>query len=234
MSNVSLVVAFSGGLVSFLSPCVLPLVPAYISYITGCTIDELKNKKSKLYVFYRSIGFILGFSFIFIVMGATVTSRGKIFIKNQVIYRKIAGILIFVFGLHITGIFKIKLFYYEKKFLSFKNNNGIFGAFLMGMSFAAGWTPCVSYILSPILAYAGSLETINKGILLLSAYSLGLAVPFVLTALAIESLSDKLKKLNKYLPIISIFSGIIMIIMGILIFTNKLSIISQYFNFINF
>lgn len=234
MSNISLILAFSAGLISFLSPCVLPLVPAYISYITGTTIDELQTKKSKLYVLNRSIAFVLGFSIIFILMGVSITSLGKIFISNQLIFRKLAGILIFIFGLHTTGIFKIKLFYYEKKFLSFKNTKGNFGAFLMGMAFAAGWTPCVGPILSSILVYASSLETINKGILLLVAYSLGLAVPFVLTALAIERLSYKLKKLNKYLEIISIFSGILMIIMGILIFSNKMGLLSQYFNFINF
>lgn len=234
MSNISLILAFSAGLISFLSPCVLPLVPAYISYITGTTIEEIITKKSKLFVFYRSIGFVIGFSIIFIVMGASITSLGNVFIRNQFIFRKIAGILIFIFGLHTTGIFKIKLFYYEKKFLSFKSTKGTFGAVLMGMAFAAGWTPCVGPILSSILVYASSLETINKGIILLIAYSLGLAIPFVLTALAIESLSTRLKKLNKYLELISILSGILMIIMGILIFTNKMGLLSQYFNFINF
>jgi len=234
MTNISLILAFSAGLVSFLSPCVLPLVPPYISYITGSTIDELTAKKSKLYVLYRALAFSLGFSIIFIVMGASITSLGKIFVKNQLIFKKIAGMLIFIFGLHMTGIFKIKLFYYEKKFLSFRNTNGTLGAVFMGMAFAAGWTPCVGPILSSILIYAGSLETINKGILLLSAYSLGLGVPFILTAIAIKSLSVKLKRLNKYLGLISVLSGILMMIMGILIFTNKMGFISQYFNFINF
>lgn len=234
MSNISLILAFSAGLISFLSPCVLPLVPAYISYITGTTIDELKTKKSKLYVLYRSIWFVIGFSVIFIAMGASITSLGKVFIRNQSIFRKIAGILIFIFGLHTTGILKIKLFYYEKRLLSFNKTKGTFGAVLMGMAFAAGWTPCVGPILSSILVYASSLETINKGIILLVAYSLGLGVPFVLTAVAIESLSGKLKKLNNYLEMISVFSGILMIIMSILIFTNKMGLLSQYFNFINF
>lgn len=234
MSNISLILAFSAGLLSFLSPCVLPLVPAYISYITGSTIDELKTKKSKLYVLYRSVGFVFGFSIIFIIMGASITSLGKVFIRNKLILRKVAGILIFIFGLHTTGIFKIKLLYYEKKILSFKNTNGTCGAFLMGMAFAAGWTPCVGPILSSILVYASSFETINKGIILLIAYSFGLGVPFVLTAIAIESLSTELKKLNKYLEVISVFSGILMIIMGILIFTNKMGLLSQYFNFKNF
>lgn len=234
MNNISLILAFSAGLLSFLSPCVLPLVPAYISYITGTSINDLKSKKSNLYVLYKSIGFIIGFSIIFIIMGASITSIGKAFIKNQSIFRRASGILIFIFGLHTTGIIKIKLFYREKRFLSFKNTSGAFSSVLMGMAFAAGWTPCVGPILSSILVYASSMETISRGITLLVFYSLGLAVPFILTALAIENLSSKMSRLGKYLNIISIVSGILMLLMGILIFTNKMGILSQYFNFINF
>lgn len=234
MTNISLILAFSAGLASFLSPCVLPLVPAYISYITDSAIENQSAEKSNLYVLYRSLAFVVGFSIIFIVMGASITTLGKIFIKNQLIFKKIAGLLVIIFGFHMAGIFKIKLFYYEKKFLSFKSTNGALGAVFMGMAFAAGWTPCVGPILSSILLYASSLETINKGILLLLIYSLGLGVPFILTALAIKSLSVKLKGLNKYLGLISVFSGTLMIIMGILIFTNKMGLLSQYFNFINF
>lgn len=234
LNNVSLILAFSAGLLSFLSPCVLPLVPAYISYITGTSISDPESKKSNIYVLYKSIGFIIGFSIIFIIMGASITSIGKVFIKNQSIFRKISGILIFIFGLHTTGIFKIKLFYREKRFLSFNNTNGAFGSVLMGMAFAAGWTPCVGPILSSILVYASSMETISRGIILLVFYSLGLAVPFILTALAIENLSSKISRLGKYLSFISIISGLLMILMGILIFTNKMGILSQYLNFINF
>lgn len=234
MNNISLILAFSAGLISFLSPCVLPLVPAYISYITGTTIGNTNNKKSNLYVLYKSLGFVIGFSIIFIIMGASITSLGKVFIKNQSIFRRLSGILILVFGLHITGILKIKLFYREKRFLSFKDSSSPLGSIFMGMAFAAGWTPCVGPILSSILLYASNMETISKGIILLVFYSLGLAVPFILTALAIDKLSLKIRNLGKYLNLISIISGILMIVMGILIFTNKISILSQYLNFINF
>jgi cytochrome c-type biogenesis protein len=234
MDNVSLILAFSAGLLSFLSPCVLPLVPAYVSYITGVTIGEAQIKKSNLYVFYKSIGFVIGFSIIFIIMGASITSFGKIFIRNQYIFRKVSGVLILVFGLHTSGLFKIKLLYREKRFLSFKKANGAFASVLMGMAFAAGWTPCVGPILSTILVYASSMETIGSGIILLVFYSLGLAVPFILTALAIENLSLKIRGLGKYLRIVSILSGALMIIMGILIFTNNINKLSQYLNFINF
>lgn len=234
MNNISLIVAFSAGLVSFFSPCVLPLVPAYISYITGAGISELKADKSKLYVLYKSLGFVIGFSFIFIAMGASATTLGKLLLRNKVLLRRISGLLIIIFGLHTTGALKIKYFYYEKKLLNIKATKGTFGSIFLGISFAAGWTPCVGQILSPILIYAGNLQTVNKGVILLTAYSLGLAVPFILTAMAIERLETKLRNLNKYLELISVISGILMIAMGILIYTNKLSILSRYLNFINF
>lgn len=233
LNNVSLILAFSAGVLSFLSPCVLPLVPAYISYLTGVSINDINDKKSKFTVLYKSLGFVLGFSIIFIIMFASITSLGRIFIKNQVIFRKISGILIFIFGLHTTGILKIKFFTKEKKLLSFRSTRGLFGSILIGMAFAAGWTPCSGPILGSIILYAGNMETMGKGLTLLIAYSLGLAVPFILTALAIDSLSSKIAKIGKYLKIISIISGILMLIMGILIFTNKLGILSSYLNFIN-
>lgn len=226
MNDISLILAFSAGLLSFLSPCVLPLVPAYIGYLTGSSI----HKSAVI----KSFGFVLGFSFIFILMGASVTTLGKLFIIHQLLFKRIGGALIIIFGLHILGIFKIKLFYYEKRFLSFDKIHGKFGSVIMGMAFAAGWTPCIGPILSSILIYAASTETISKGILLLVMYSLGLAVPFILTAFAIESFMDHIKKLSKYMPLVSAVSGILMIIMGIIVFTNKMSILSSYFNFINF
>lgn len=234
MSNISLILAFSAGLLSFLSPCVLPLVPAYISYLTGISINDIHSKKSKFTVLYKSLGFVIGFSIIFVIMGASITSLGRIFIKNLNLFRKISGIIILIFGLHTTGIFKIKLFSKEKRFLSFKNTRGSFSSILMGMAFAAGWTPCVGPILSSILFYASSMETISMGIKLLMVYSLGLAIPFILTALAIECLSTKMSKLGKHLKVISIVSGVLMILMGILVFINKMSALSKYLNFINF
>ena len=178
MNNITFILAFSAGLLSFLSPCVLPLVPAYISYLTGTAINELGNKKARLNVLYKSFGFVFGFSIIFILMGASITSLGKLLIKNQNTFRKIGGSAMIVFGIHTTGLLKIKLFYREKRYLSLNNAGGKFGSILMGMAFAAGWTPCIGPILSSILIYASTFQTIEKGILLLFVYSLGLAVPF--------------------------------------------------------
>ncbi|QAT39570.1 cytochrome c biogenesis protein CcdA [Clostridium sp. JN-9] len=230
MDNISLILAFSAGLLSFLSPCVLPLFPAYIGYITGTTIGDTHNSKNKFNALYKSFAFVIGFSIIFILLGATATFLGSLVTKHMDILRKIGGIIIILFGLHTTGIFKIKFLYYEKKFIhfqSFSNLNSLF----MGMAFATGWTPCIGPILASILIYASNMNTVPKGILLLIMYSLGLAVPFILTALAVEKLTLYFKKISKYLPVFSIVSGILMIAMGILIFTNKLSILSNYFNF---
>lgn len=234
MKDISIFLAFSAGLLSFLSPCVLPLVPAYISYLTGSSIEELKYNKTKLLTLYKSFGFVLGFSVIFILMGVSITSIGKLLITHKDLFRRIGGIIIIIFGLHTIEIFKFKLLYREKRFLYFDKINGPFSSLIMGMAFALGWTPCIGPILSSILIYATSMDSIDKGVLLLVMYSIGLSVPFILTAMALESFTEQFKRFSKHLPIISKISGILMIIMGIIIFTNKLAILSQYTSFVNF
>lgn len=231
MNEISLLLAFSAGLLSFLSPCVLPLVPAYITYLTGTTVAELKENKRKLYTLYKAIGFVIGFSIVFIVMGISISSIGKFLIRNQLLFRKVGGILIILFGIHTTGLIKIKPLYYEKRLMPFEKLNKGISSVLIGMAFAAGWTPCVGPILSSILIYAGSMETIGKGITLLAAYSAGLAVPFLLTAFAIGSFSHYFKKISKHLSTISIVSGILLIVMGILIYSNKLASLGSWFSF---
>jgi len=233
LNNVSLLLAFSAGLLSFLSPCVLPLVPAYITYLTGSTVAELSSGKARLHTLYKSLGFVFGFSLVFIAMGASITSIGKLLISNMDVFRKIGGALIVLFGIHITGIFKIKTLYYEKRVVPFEKLRKNISSVLVGMAFAAGWTPCVGPILASILIYAGSMETVTMGIMLLTAYSLGLAVPFVLTAYAIGSFSGYFKRISRHLNTISIASGVLLIIMGILIFTNKVAALSKYFSFFN-
>jgi cytochrome c-type biogenesis protein len=234
MKDISILLAFSAGLLSFLSPCVLPLVPAYVSYLTGSSIEELKDDKAKFSTLYKSFGFVLGFSIIFILMGVSITSLGKLLIIHKNLFRKVGGTLIVIFGLHTIGVFKIKLFYHEKRFLYLDKIKGPFSSIIMGMAFAAGWTPCIGPILSSILIYATNMNSIGKGVLLLIMYSIGLAVPFILTAMAIGSFTKQFRKFSKYLPIISTISGLLMIIMGVMIFMNKVAILSQYTNFINF
>lgn len=232
MNNISLMLAFSAGFLSFLSPCVLPLIPSYIGYLAGSTLQDIQYKNSKLNTMHKSFGFVIGFSLIFILMGASVTTFGKLFLSNQTLLRKVGGILIIIFGLHTTGLLKIKLLYYEKKFMSFSKIEGL-GSIFMGMAFAAGWTPCIGPILSSILIYAANMNTISKGILLLTFYSLGLAIPFIITAYAIEGLTKYIRKFSKYIRVVSWASGILMIIMGVLVFINNINILSKYFNFIN-
>lgn len=234
LKDISILLAFSAGFLSFLSPCVLPLIPAYISYLTGSSIEELKNGRPKLFTIYKSLGFVIGFSIIFILMGVSITSIGKLLITHKDIFRKIGGILIIGFGLHTMGVFKVKLLYHEKRYLNINKIKGPFSSIVMGMAFAAGWTPCIGPILSSILIYATSMNSIGKGILLLVMYSIGLAVPFIVTSILIESFIKYIRKFSKYLPVVSIVSGILMIIMGILVFINKLAILSQYSSFINF
>ncbi|OAS15504.1 cytochrome c biogenesis protein CcdA [Paenibacillus oryzisoli] len=226
------ILAFSAGLLSFISPCVLPLIPVYFSYIVGSSLPDLVTNKGRSHVVYKSLFFILGFSLVFIGLGISVSSISKIFTSNLSIFRHIGGVIIILFGLHMTGIFKIKLLYSEKRLLTSGPSVRKTGPFLVGMAFAIGWTPCIGPMLSTILIYAGSMETIQKGVLLLTAYSLGMAVPFVLSAFLVEHISRLLKKVAKYLPIFSIISGVIMIFMGLLVFTNRMEMMNQSLSFI--
>ena len=224
------VLALSAGLLSFLSPCILPLIPAYLSYIAGSAVSGTSNRNSKANLLVQSIGFIIGFSVIFILLGATASTIGKLLSTNLIIIKKAGGIIVFAFGLHMTGLVKIRALYSEKRLLPYGNVGKKTGALLLGMAFAAGWTPCVGPVLSSILIYAGSIATIYKGVMLLAAYSLGLAVPFFLSALMISHFSIYYKKIQKYIPLVSILSGILLMIMGILIFTDKLTIFNRYFS----
>lgn len=233
MEDISMLLAFSAGLLSFLSPCVLPMLPAYISYLTGSSIKELKEEETKLFTVYKSIGFVLGFSIVFILMGASVTSIGKLFISHRELLRNIGGVLIIIFGIHTMGILKLNFLYHEKRLMQFHKIQGSFSSILLGMAFAAGWTPCIGPILSSILIYATSTNSVGKGVMLLAMYSLGLAVPFLMTAITLGSIGKYLKKFSMYYQVISIISGALLVILGVLIFTNKLAILSQYFNFIN-
>ncbi|WP_206427366.1 cytochrome c biogenesis CcdA family protein [Clostridium rectalis] len=226
-NNISILLAFSSGVLSFFSPCVLPLVPMYLSYLAGTCIEDLKYKNTT--VIYKSIGFTIGFSLIFIMMGVSITSLGKLFINYKSIFMKIGGSLIILFGIHTTGLLKIKLFYYEKRLINVSKIRAGVSSIFMGMAFAIGWTPCIGPILASILIYTGSFATINAGILLLLVYSLGLAIPFVISAFLIEGVSKYIFKFSKYFNITSIVSGILLIIMGIMTFTNKTYILNNIF-----
>ncbi|NBD27103.1 cytochrome c biogenesis protein CcdA [Paenibacillus glycinis] len=224
-----ILLAFSAGLLSFLSPCVLPLIPVYLSHLVGASLPELQSSQAKLNVLIKAGFFVLGFSAVFMLLGVSVSSVGRLLATNSTLVKQIGGGLIIVFGLHTTGIFKIKAFYAEKRLFQTgaRRERTAIGSLLLGMAFAAGWTPCVGPILSSILIYAGSMSTIGKGVLLLAAYSLGLALPLLLAAFLVGNLTNYLKKITRHLPAISVASGIVMIAMGLLVFTDKLAFISQ-------
>ena len=226
-NNVTFFLAFIYGLLSFLTPCILPLIPAYISFITGLSMKELsdeKNTRANLpKIILDTTFFVIGFSAVFIVLGATATVIGKFLSINQSYMRVIGGILIIFFGVYITGIFRIGVFEQEKKFHLKVKPSGLVGSFLVGVVFAVGWSPCVGPILGSILTIAASKNTLNQGILLLCAYSAGLAVPFYLTSIAVNVFLRVFRKINKYQQVISIVSGILLIIVGILIITNRLN-----------
>lgn len=226
MQDVSLLIAVFAGFTSFVSPCVLPLVPAYVGYITGSSSEEEPDKSLTL---WRSIAFVLGFSLVFIMMGATASYIGKLFVQYKLVFNKISGILIIVFGLHLVGLLKLEFLYHEARMEGPKEATSWLTALLMGMAFAAGWTPCIGPVLASILAYAGSSATLVQGIILLVFYSLGLGIPFILTAVFIEKFMQVSNKVNQYLPLVSKLSGAVLIVFGILLFLNKIQVISQIF-----
>lgn len=229
--------AFAGGLVSFLSPCVLPLVPGYLSIISGYSLDQLKGKSEdaalKRTVVMNSIMFIIGFSITFIALGATATWVGQ-FLRDrmQILYR-IAGLVIMIFGLHVLGVFKINALYQDKRFHDVKKPAGAWGVLVLGLAFAFGWTPCLGPILSGILAIAGSQQTVMSGILLLAIYSLGLGVPFLLTSLGLNQFLSFYGRFKKHFRVMEIVSGVLVITIGFLIMTNSLSIMNSHLGFLN-
>lgn len=227
--------AFFAGIASFLSPCVLPLVPGYVSLISGATAEQLESKDSKVFktVLLHSIMFILGFTLVFVILGAAATSLGHVFRMYKKQLSWVAGIIIVVFGLHLTGILKIKALYADKRLHSAGSGKTPFGAFVVGFAFAFGWTPCIGPILSLILAAAGSEDTVTKGILLLSIYSLGLAVPFLLTSIAMDRFMGFYGWFRRHLHTVEVFSGVLLIVCGVLIFTQHFTVLSSYLGFLN-
>ena len=220
-----LFVAFSAGLISFLSPCVLPLIPGYISYITGSSLNELIKKKNVNLI--PIILFAVGFSIVFIIFGAASTFLGQVLLENSYELRIAAGFVIIIFSLHILGLINLKFLNYEKRIHTNENNN-FYSPILIGMAFAFGWTPCIGPILGSILALAATEESMSKGISLLILYSLGLALPFILSGYLIQKFLIFSKNFKKNITLISKIGGIILLITGILILTNQLQALGYY------
>ncbi|GBE28123.1 thiol:disulfide interchange protein precursor [bacterium BMS3Bbin03] len=226
--NISLFIAFAAGFLSFIAPCALPLVPSYLSYITGLTFKDLTGKGVRILTIKHSLLFIAGFSTVFILLGATASSLGNMLRDYQTILRWIGGIIIIFFGFYIMGLLKLNFLSRSKKFEFEKKPPGLLGSFLVGSSFAIGWTACVGPILGTILFYAGSTGTVSQGVKLLAAYSLGLGIPFFLTSLAVNSFLSAFKRIRKYMHLIEIISGVFLLIVGVLILTNYFVILSSY------
>src|ERR1700723_2964404 len=227
--------AFIAGLISFLSPCVLPLVPGYLSLISGVGIEELKSRQGQLMrrVMVNSIGFILGFSVVFITLGAISTEIGQMAARYKHTLSIVAGLVIIVFGLHLTGIFKIKALYTDARLHSVKGSSTPLGAFVIGFAFAFGWTPCLGPILTAILTLAGEQDTVRKGIFLLAVYSLGLAVPFLLTSLLMERFLKFYNRFKFYMHALEVGSGALLVALGVLLVMGRFTLISSWLSFLN-
>lgn len=231
-------IAFSAGFLSFISPCVLPIVPSYVSYITGLSLDELTSpggkKRARQIAMKNSLIFILGFSTIFIFFGASATLIGRFFLSNQAIIRKIGGVVIIFFGLYIMGLFKFSILARDTRFQFQTKPAGYIGSYLVGIAFGAGWTPCVGPILGSILLYASSTGSVLTGVQLLSVYSIGLGLPLFLSSLGVQSFLFYFKKSARYMGWISGASGAFLVAVGFMIFTNSLTRFTSFLTQIGF
>jgi cytochrome c-type biogenesis protein len=227
--------AFVAGLISFLSPCVLPLVPGYVSLISGAGIEELKSTDGHLLrkVMLNSAAFIIGFSLVFITLGAISTEVGQVLAQYKALLARIAGAIIILFGLHLTGIFQIKALLADTRLHTLKGGASPWGAFVIGFAFAFGWTPCVGPILAVVLGFAATQNTVWKGIFLLAIYSAGLAVPFLITSLGIERFLKFYNRFKFHMHAVEVASGGLLIVLGVLLVLGKFNVIAGYFSFLN-
>jgi len=233
----AIVTAFFAGLLSFLSPCVLPLVPGYISIISGVSLDQLKGRTQdaslKRAVMISSLMFILGFTISFIALGATATTLGKFLLTRMPYLRYIAGIIMIIFALHVLGIFRINALYQDKRMHNVQTKGGMIGALLLGLVFALGWSPCLGPILSGILGLASEQETVARGMFLLFIYSVGLGIPFLMTSLGLNRFLAFYNRFKKHFRALEIVSGILILGVGVLILTNQMTRMNQYFQFLS-
>ena len=231
--SVSLLAAFAAGFLSFVSPCVLPLIPGYISFVSGASMDEMRGGSgaavtSRAQIFFTSLAFVIGFSIVFIALGASATAVGKFMFARLPLLSKIAGVILIVFGLHTMGVFRLAFLDAEKRVHTQRKPAGPLGAMLVGVAFAFGWTPCIGPILGGILAIAGSKNSVSEGVTLLAVYSLGLGIPFLITSLAINQFFAATKRIRKYYHAIEVTSGALIVAIGVLILTGQLTIITRY------
>lgn len=237
MGGLNFLTALLAGVASFLSPCVLPLIPGYISFISGISLQNLKEAPRSSEVlrraFVSSAWFVLGFSAVFIALGASATVLGALLLTKLQLLKQVAGVIILLLGLHLIGILRIPFLQYEKKLEVQQRPLTVLGAFVVGAAFAFGWTPCIGPILAGILALASTQETIAQGMLLLAVYSLGLGIPFLLTSLGVGAFFRFFSRFRRYLRMVEIASGLLLVAIGILILTDRLTALAQYLTFLN-
>lgn len=227
--HVTIIYSFLAGLLSFLSPCVLPLVPGYVSLLSGTASQagaDPDQKTSSLLV-QNSLLFILGFSAVFISLGAAASSVGAALREHQVLLSQISGIVVILFGLHLLGVIRIKALYADKRVRTATSASGV-GAFVVGFAFAFGWTPCIGPVLGTILLLAASEKTLTEGLFLLTVYSAGLAVPFLLTTLALDRFTNFYRGFRRHLHTVEMVSGALMVLIGLLLLTHRFTMISAY------
>jgi cytochrome c-type biogenesis protein len=241
--NVTLLAAFGAGILSFISPCVLPLIPGYLSYISGLSLDEMRGTAGgggaaavavatpphvRRRILISSLAFIVGFSLVFVALGASASAIGHFVLAKKSLFAKLAGAVIIIFGLHTMGVLRIEWLYQEKRVQTQRKPGGPFGAMLVGIAFAFGWTPCIGPILAGILAIAATRNGVGEGVRLLLAYSLGLGVPFFATALAINQFFGALARIRRHYHAIELASGAMLVVIGALILTDRFTIIAQW------
>ncbi len=226
--SVSLFVALVAGILSFLSPCVLPLVPSYLSFVTGMSLEDLQQGVDRRATLIHSLLFVAGFSIIFITLGASASFLGVFLRYYEVWIARIGGALIIVLGLHLTGIFRIAPLMRERRVQVNDKPAGYVGTIGVGAAFGAGWTPCIGPVLGAILTLAGTEESVGAGVVLLSVYSLGLAIPFLISALALDLFLNTFSRFRRLLPLVEKASGVMLIVLGLLLATGSFTILSSY------
>jgi cytochrome c-type biogenesis protein len=226
--EVGIAIAFTAGLLSFLSPCVLPLVPSYLTFVTGMSLEDLQEGVNRRATFVHSILFVLGFSTIFVLLGAAASFLGQFFRYYEVWIARIGGLIIIVLGMHLAGVLRLTPLMREKRVHLADKPVGYLGTLGVGIAFGAGWTPCIGPILGAILTYGFSQDTMWAGVGLLSVYSLGLAVPFLLASLALDWFLQVFKRFRRWMPVVEKASGVLLIVLGLLLLTGRFTVLSGY------
>lgn len=229
----SVLVAFTAGLFSFLSPCVLPLFPSYLSFVTGMSVSDLSadlTSAARRRVLLHSVAFVVGFSIVFVSLGASFSAASAFLLDYRDWIRRVGGVLIIVFGLYIAGLLRVGIFGRTQQLQLREKPAGYVGSFIVGLTFAIGWTPCVGPILGAILTLAGTAETVQRGIGLLVAYSAGLGVPFLLSALALGAFLKFFRRYRPFIPVVERFAGVILVVVGVLVFTNYYLVLNSWAN----